>query len=76
VSQHETEYELVHAPDFERLMLMRIVGMADQIKRQHGIKCFECEHYNLSGHCRKWDSIVPVANRVDGCDEWSDFVPF
>lgn len=39
--------------------------------------CAECEWFAAdSGRCGRWNTIVPEANRADGCPQWQEGVPF
>ncbi len=39
--------------------------------------CNSCDHFEkMSSHCDQWQSVVPEAHRLKGCEHWSDPIPF
>lgn len=60
-----------------RITLLNIVNTANRIRMEHGDKCFTCDKYEVgSGFCEQWQDIVPIENRMEGCDHWVDWIPF
>jgi hypothetical protein len=39
-------------------------------------KCRTCTHLIDNRYCLRWRDIVPEEAQEDGCDEWTDELPF